>query len=542
MSEEPTTASPTEPEWSSLPVYRPLEPNDPRDVSGYRLRARLGEGGMGRVYLSYTPGGRPVALKIVRTEYADDPAFRRRFEHEIATAQRVQGIFTAPVIDANPRAPLPWLATAYVAGPSLQIAVGAYGPLPTESVLVLTAGVAEALQSIHGAGVVHRDLKPSNVILAADGPRVIDFGIARSVDTTSVTQTGVRVGTPAFMAPEQIRGRETTPAVDVFALGTLTYFAATGELPFGGGLDPAIPYRILQEEPDLAVCPEPLRELVRRCHAKEPRHRPTPTEVIELCRAASAGTRLQMGESWLPPVVAAAVNRVSSAPMPATPPTIRPRRSRGLAVTVAALVVVVAALTTYLVLDHGRTGTPSAGGPAVTGTSATTPVPVSVVGGASTGQGPGVPVTSVRPPATNYSLLYSNVAFVLPAQASASDSTYLDLDKQKVLISQTDEHTVIYMQWGPSPNSAAFSYNFSLYDNSAAWSVVHSSTLTPAQCVTAVDETPGPVSYGPNSLKVGTTMCVRTGSGAVGFFVITFIDPNTGEVHLTATLWSAAQS
>ncbi|SDJ28361.1 Serine/threonine protein kinase [Actinokineospora alba] len=336
----PTEAVPTQPRWAELAAHRPLQADDPREVGGYRLRACLGEGGMGRVYLSNTPGGRPIALKVIRAEYAADPAFRRRFEQEVATAQRVQGLYTAPVIDANPHSEQPWLATAYVAGPSLQQAVGVYGPLPAESVLILVAGVAEALQSIHAANVVHRDLKPSNVILAADGPRVIDFGIARAVDTTSVTQAGIRVGTPAFMAPEQVRGQPATPALDIFALGSLAVYAATGELPFGGGLDPAVPYRILEEEPDLATCPPQLRELVTRCLAKDPRQRPSPVQVIELCRQASTGTQLHMGDGWLPPAVAAAVSRIAVTPVPPVPRP--PKRSRfrvAAAVGMAALAI-----------------------------------------------------------------------------------------------------------------------------------------------------------------------------------------------------------
>lgn len=339
--EDPTEAVPTRPAWEEIPAHRPLLAEDPREIGGYRLRARLGEGGMGRVYLSYTPGGRPVAIKVIRSEFAGDPGFRRRFEQEVATAQRVQGVYTAPVIDANTRAEQPWLATAYVPGPSLQQAVGVYGPLPKESVLVLIAGVAEALQSIHGAGIVHRDLKPSNVILAADGPRVIDFGIARAVDTTSVTQTGLRVGTPAFMAPEQVRGQQITAAIDIFALGALACYAATGELPFGGGLDPAVPHRILEEEPDLANCPAGPREVASRCLAKDPRQRPSPTQVIDLCRQASTGTRLQMGEGWLPPSVAAAVRRIAATPVP--PPPRPPSRRRRLVVAAAVGVAVLAA-------------------------------------------------------------------------------------------------------------------------------------------------------------------------------------------------------
>lgn len=372
MPDEPTEAGSTQPVWADIPAHRPLQPDDPREVGGYRLRACLGEGGMGRVYLTYTPGGRPVALKVIRAEYAGDPGFRRRFEQEAITAQRVQGLYTAPVIDANTRAEQPWLATAYVAGPSLQQAIGVYGPLPEESVLVLVAGVAEALQSIHGAGIVHRDLKPSNVILAADGPRVIDFGIARAVDTTSVTQTGLRVGTPAFMAPEQVRGQPSTPALDIFALGSLACYAATGELPFGGGLDPLVPHRILDQEPDLDSCPQQLRDLVSRCLAKDPRQRPSPTQVIELCRQLSTGTRLQMGEDWLPPSVAAVVQRIAATPVPPAPAQPRqPNKTRRRAVVLAAVFVVVAAAAGITTIALSGAFRPTVAGPAEPGPSST---------------------------------------------------------------------------------------------------------------------------------------------------------------------------
>src|SRR3954451_24370451 len=189
--------------------FTPLSGVDPHEVGGHRLTALLGSGGMGRVYLSFTPGGRPLALKVMRAEIADDREFRRRFRQEVHAAQQVQGIYTAPVVDADADAPVPWLATVYVPGPSLQDAVAEHGPLPLASLWRLLAGTAEALLDIHRVGLIHRDLKPGNVLLAEDGPRVIDFGIAHAVDATSHTQTGIRVGTPAFMAPEQIRGRTT---------------------------------------------------------------------------------------------------------------------------------------------------------------------------------------------------------------------------------------------------------------------------------------------------------------------------------------------
>ncbi|WUC85220.1 serine/threonine protein kinase [Streptomyces anulatus] len=209
----------------------------PAEIGPYRLEGLLGEGGMGRVYLGRTPAGSAVAVKVVHRAYAADPEFRKRFALEVAAARRVQGLYTVPVVAADLDAGEPWLATAYAPGPSLQHAVGERGPLPADEVLVLTARIAEALETIHAAGVIHRDLKPSNIVLTADGPKVIDFGIARAVDVTAVTATGMRAGTPAYMAPEYIRGQQVTEAGDVFALGLVAHFAATGRLAFGGGSD-----------------------------------------------------------------------------------------------------------------------------------------------------------------------------------------------------------------------------------------------------------------------------------------------------------------
>jgi serine/threonine protein kinase len=197
----------------------PLTGDDPAEIAGYQLRSRLGSGGMGRVYLALTPAGRPVALKVVRPDLGGDAEFRRRFRQEVDASCRVHGLYTAQVLDADPDASPPWLVTAYVPGPSLQQAVARHGPMPEQTVFVLLAGVAEALAAIHAAGIVHRDLKPSNVLLAPDGPRVIDFGIARAADSTVLTGTGMLIGSPAFMAPEQVAGQAITQAVDVFALG-----------------------------------------------------------------------------------------------------------------------------------------------------------------------------------------------------------------------------------------------------------------------------------------------------------------------------------
>ncbi|KMS92986.1 serine/threonine protein kinase [Streptomyces regensis] len=268
----------------STEVFQPLQADDPPVVAGYRLAARLGAGGMGRVYLSHTQGGRPVALKVVRPELADDPDFRRRFGREIKAARRVRGAYTAELIDADADGVPPWLATLYVPGPSLAEAVARRGPLPVAAVLWLMAGVAEALQAIHAEGIVHRDLKPSNVLLAADGPRVIDFGIALAADGTSYTATGGTIGTPSFMAPEQASGGEVAAATDVFALGQTAAFAALGRPLYGDGPAVNVLYRIVHSEPDLDLLPEPLRPLLARCLAADPAQRATPAEIVEWCR------------------------------------------------------------------------------------------------------------------------------------------------------------------------------------------------------------------------------------------------------------------
>ncbi|MDT0317064.1 serine/threonine-protein kinase [Streptomyces millisiae] len=302
----------------------PLNAEDPTTIAGYRLTARLGEGGMGKVYLSHTPGGRPIALKVIRPEVAGDPEFRRRFRQEVQAAERVQGLYTAPVIDSDTDGPQPWLATAYVPGPSLHNAIREHGPLPLQAAARVVAGIAEALQVIHAAGVIHRDLKPSNVLLASDGPRVIDFGIARAADATSLTRTGVTAGTPAFMAPEQAMAQPVTPAADIFALGLIAVFTTAGSPPFGDGSSPAVLYRIVHEQPDISAVPTELRELVTRCLAKNPADRPTPAEVVAMCRPL-AGDATLPAHGWLPPALSAEIDHhaatvTSLAAQPAPPP------------------------------------------------------------------------------------------------------------------------------------------------------------------------------------------------------------------------------
>ncbi|MFJ4986869.1 substrate-binding domain-containing protein [Streptomyces sp. NPDC088732] len=248
---------------------------DPRSVGGYRLEGRLGAGGMGVVFLARSVSGRRLAVKVIRPELATDDEFRVRFRREVAAARRVSGAFTAPVVDADADAEQPWLATLFVPGDSLHRRVTAQGPLPAREVRQLAAGLVEALRDIHRAGLTHRDLKPGNVLLSEDGPRVIDFGIAHAADGERLTQTGVVVGTPAFMAPEQFTADTAGPAADVFALGSVLAFAATGHGPFSGDNSHAIGFRVVYEEPDLGGLPEELRPLVTSCLAKDPERRPT---------------------------------------------------------------------------------------------------------------------------------------------------------------------------------------------------------------------------------------------------------------------------
>ncbi|MEU8762680.1 serine/threonine-protein kinase [Streptomyces sp. NPDC048659] len=307
------------------PARTALSPDDPSEIGGYRLHARLGAGGMGVVYLAYTPGGRPLALKAVREEFATDPEFRERFAQEVASARRIHGLYTAQVVDHGVDARTPWLATAYVPGPTLQQVVQRHGPLPVRTVLPLVAGVAEALQAIHGVGVVHRDLKPANVLLAADGPRVIDFGIARAADAAALTGTGLRIGTAAYMAPEQALGHPVTPAADVFALGALAAYVSCGLTPFGNGPEAAALYRVVHEAPDLGPVPPELRELLGRCLAKDPRERPGTAELIAAVHAHPAvGPRpgFAFAEEWLPHPVSADIAGYGSGSTP--PPTAYP--------------------------------------------------------------------------------------------------------------------------------------------------------------------------------------------------------------------------
>ena len=298
-----------------------LKQEDPRLIGPYRLVGLLGSGGMGQVFLGLSAGGRPVAVKVIRAELAADQEFRVRFGREVAAARRVSGLFTALVVDADVNGPVPWLATTYVAGPSLARAVTDHGPMAVRPTLALAAGLAEALSAIHAAGVVHCDLKPSNVLLSPDGPRVIDFGISRATEAVSVTGVGWVAGSPGFMSPEQAMSEEVGPPSDVFSLGAVLTFAATGGGPFGRGSRPELAYRLVYSPPDLDLVPAELRPLVARCLAKDPGQRPTADEVLTSAAQPAAG--------WLADAVGAfALSDAPRVALSAGPPVSRSASER----------------------------------------------------------------------------------------------------------------------------------------------------------------------------------------------------------------------
>ncbi|MFF9486215.1 serine/threonine-protein kinase [Streptomyces sp. NPDC014676] len=267
----------------------------PEYAGHYHLEARLGSGGMGVVHLARSTSGMKLAVKVVHAEFARDPEFRGRFRQEVGAARRVSGAFTAPVVDADPEAERPWMATLFIPGPTLAEHVKRNGPMAPAEVRRLMAGLAEALRDIHRVGVVHRDLKPSNVLLADDGPKVIDFGISRPTDSELRTETGKLIGTPPFMAPEQFRRpREVGPAADVFALGSVLVHAATGRGPFDSDSPYVVAYQVVHDEPDLAGVPDELAPLILRCLAKEPEDRPTPDELMRELRSVAASYDTQV--------------------------------------------------------------------------------------------------------------------------------------------------------------------------------------------------------------------------------------------------------
>ncbi|GAA0322220.1 hypothetical protein GCM10010151_10040 [Actinoallomurus spadix] len=491
---------------------------------------------MGQVYLSFSPGGRAVAVKVVRAELADDPEFRRRFRREVEVAQQVHGPWTAPVLDADPDAPRPWLATAYVAGPTLQEAVLRHGGLPQPVVARLLAGCAEALASVHAAGLVHRDFKPGNVLLAEDGPRVIDFGIARAADASTLTRSGLMIGTPAFMAPEQVAGREVTPAADVFALALTAYYAAGGQSAFGDGNAAALAYRIVHEEPELHGCPPDLRPLLARCLDKEPGRRPSTSEVIEQARAFVPDEQLQAG-TWLPSAIATTLagyrpaTPPHAAPSPATPPPADPRTrtatapyapgsgsgpsastaldpdpgasGRGVisrqpvliaaAVGIAVFAVGVVALVT---LPKAHSGDETKNGRRPAAQADATPAPAAGGQAAS-------PSSSPTPYGGAFVPEYKDVSFSLPGHGGISGVTFTD--KGPKVTTDAAETGVADLQYFTVTDG-----ELRLYDTVEMAPITGPADA--AACKDAVDRNPiaGSVSY--PSLKVGAAFCLTNGA------------------------------
>ncbi|AOR29734.1 hypothetical protein BFF78_00270 [Streptomyces fodineus] len=307
-------------------AFAPLGDGDPRRIGPYDVMAKLGVGGVGRVYLAFTPARQAVAVKLLRPDLSQDPEFAQRFGREIELARRVRSSHVARVLDADAGASEPWLASSYVCGPSLHELVRENGPMPTRDVLLVTAGIARALEAVQAAGAVHRDLKPANVMLDETGPKVIDFGIAKSVAATLMTRSNVQLGTPAYKSPEQALGRrEVTTASDVFTLGATVYFLATGRDAFEAEDPLGLINLIAHEEPDLDVLDDEVRGVVSRCLAKDPAARPTPTEVVQMCADVAGPVA-----SWAYPYIAnagpainaraAALRALAPPPPPPAPP------------------------------------------------------------------------------------------------------------------------------------------------------------------------------------------------------------------------------
>ncbi|QWF80827.1 serine/threonine protein kinase [Amycolatopsis sp. CA-230715] len=328
---------------------KPLNPDEAHLVGRYQPVALLGEGGMGRVYLGVAPNGRLVAIKQVHPSFAHDDGFRSRFIREVKTSRMVSGAYTAAVMDADPDAQIPWLASVYVPGPSLKETVDAIGPLPTESIHYLATGLATALEEIHRVGLIHRDLKPSNVLLTDDGPRVIDFGIARAAeDITDITHTGSVIGSPGFMSPEQAEGKALTPASDVFSLGALLVMAATGSSPFAGDSTPQTLYNVVHNQPNLTTLTPHLQQLVRPCFTKNPAYRPTPRQILD-----HLGTATPTTAPW-PPSVHWEIQRCkddaeTALGSPRAPAPVEPKnRKKTVLCATLSGVVVIAGITTFI--------------------------------------------------------------------------------------------------------------------------------------------------------------------------------------------------
>ncbi|MEU4268090.1 serine/threonine-protein kinase [Streptomyces sp. NPDC026092] len=449
----------------------PLNAEDPVSIGPFRLLGRLGAGGMGRVFLARSSGGRTVAVKVVHAELAAQDEFRRRFAREVAALERVGGTGATPVLGSDTGAEAPWVAVGYVPGPSLRTVVGEeFGPLPPATVRTLAAGVARALTHVHTAGLVHRDLKPGNVLLTVDGPRLIDFGIARAVETVTdggLTSTGALVGSPGFMSPEQVRGEKLTPASDVFCLGSVLVYAATGRSPFGtadSGVH-ATMFRIAHDEPDLTDLPAELSGLVRACLAKDPARRPSAAELVEtitvadpwlpadvLTRLGRHAARILEAEAT-PTAASSPAGPGDDTPVPAPKPS--RRRRTGLIAAATALVVAAAAGLTYAYWPDARAGEDGgknrAGGRTVSGT----PRPSGIVPAAFLGAWEGVLRGSVDSPrdAARIEIGQGAAGTKVAVYTRASEeqmcmgrSRLVSADEDKVVLGESDVTTSVPSQ------------------------------------------------------------------------------------------------
>lgn len=378
-------------QWGRM--FEPLRKGDPARVGRYRLAARLGGGAMGEVFLASSPAGRPVAVKLVRGEYARDGMFRARFAKEVAAIRTVTAAHTPALLDADLEAERPWIATTYIPGPSLARVIELSGPLPAPVLRALAAGIAEALAAIHAAGIVHGDLKPSNILLDRDGPKVIDFGISRALDSTVLTSTGMLVGTAGYTAPELAARGETLPAGDVFALGCTLAYAATGIAPFGQGTDAQVLYRIVHHDPApeaLACADKQLRVLIEACLVKDPAQRPTPQAVIEAC-----GTTPEGEDSWLPSALAAQAVAHGRDAAEQLARAARRRASRQVKIGLAPLLLVLAIVTVAALTTNRSPSTDlQTLGPSHPATTTLTTAPISPSRSASPSPTPSASPTS----------------------------------------------------------------------------------------------------------------------------------------------------
>ena len=419
----------------------PLRQTDPTQLGRYRLVSRLGAGGMGVVYLGVDPNGQQVAVKVLRPELADDPEFRVRFGREVALLTRVQGVCTVRVIEADTEAPKPFLVTEYADGPSLSEYIDTSGPLGPAMLYGLATGLAEALTAIHAAGIVHRDLKPSNVLLTLSGPKVIDFGIAQALDTTSLTKTGITVGSAGFMAPEQVMGKAGT-AADIFTWAVTIAYAASGHSPFGTGASDAILYRIMHAAPDITAVPPGLRPLVEAALVKEPRDRPTAPQLLnQLTQTAArqaAGfdnpTQTILAQTWHPSAPRQDAPRQAmpspgaTGPGPGTspPPGRRSSRRRSLLLPVVlslAFVLAAGGTAVAFALTGNSTGTPGAAAASTTHTRAAQLTPATANGAAN-----GATTPATTPASTN-----SGTSASASASTSTSTSTSTGTQQLPVL-------------------------------------------------------------------------------------------------------------